>query len=201
MSSEEESCAESDDAFRAPVVKSPRVERVCHCLRSVHGPLTGVSERSWQSLLKAADVRNDDIGVSLKRIASSSAEPLPCEVRYHPACYQQYTSKTQLARLSARQCTGKQVTPSRGSLASQTEHLSSTEVQTRLSGSMNRTLRSSLAKTDKALCIVCQSERKDKKNRRVSENLRLCSTLSASANLIEAAELWQNERIMNVSFV
>ena len=88
MSSEEESCAESDNAFRTPVAKSPRVECVCHCLRSVHGPLTGVSERSWQSLLKAADVRNDDIGVSLKRIASSSAEPLPCEMRYHRACYQ-----------------------------------------------------------------------------------------------------------------
>ena len=118
---------------------------------------------------------------------------------YHRACYQSYTSKTNLDRVVARH-SAITVDDSDADELKESKHAFPRRIDARStlsSGSgSQKLLRSSVQLTDKSQCIICQSEKREQKNRRAKEKLRLCSTFAASTKLVEAAELWQNERIL-----
>ena len=90
-----------DESFQPPVREVPCIDSsgtcVCHC-RDVSGTLVSGSEKSWNTFLKAAEIRKDSIWNALQVLGSSTEKRDNC--RYHRACYQHYTSKTLLERIS-----------------------------------------------------------------------------------------------------
>ena len=202
MSAIEQSSPSDDDDFalRKPARKVPRLsesaECVCHCL-SVGGPLSAGGERGWLALVNAGQVREDEVWDRLRKLSKDGAAPE--NFYYHRACYQSYTSKTNLDRVVARH-SAITVDDSDADELKESKHAFPRRIDARStlsSGSgSQKLLRSSVQLTDKSQCIICQSEKREQKNRRAKEKLRLCSTFAASTKLVEAAELWQNERIL-----
>ena len=173
-----------------------------------HEPLVAFGERSWKTLLQAANVRDDHLHAFLCGSGAGLDAPRGF---YHRVCYQKYTHRHHLARLEESaggdadgDITSEQQQSGQGTHAD--SELSCSGHDGEAGPSMPnggcshsqvasaRLTRSQVTKTDHKLCLFCQQGTKKVKGSRQKPSN--CMTLEACATLYEAALITEDERVL-----
>ena len=157
--------------------------------------LTKISKRSWESLLNAANVRLDDTyEFPVKEGVEATDDPRGV---FHRSCYQNYTNRTNLARLLKKR-------EKEGNEAGQLMHVSSntagddsticSEPTTSCAANKRVTRKSQACQTDFKLCILCQKIKMEDKHRK--EKIGRVEMDCAVATLLHAANVRGHERVL-----
>lgn len=102
----------------------------------------------------------------------------------HRKCYQTNTAKSLLARVGKKRKID-------GISVLENVNTEAAELLDDL-----RSTRSSILPTDMKMCVICQTDKTDPKNRRKTEKLTICEPMQAAKKLLEAANSRGDQRLL-----
>lgn len=155
---------------------------VCH-VRQEQDDLSGFNDQSWDTLKRAAEIRQDQIFLQLK----DHWDKGPIGVK-HRKCYQSYTNKTLLDRLKKKRDESKVV----GTMA--LEGVASTSDSPMESEHARSSRTSTPVPQTEEVCIFCQTKRK--RCGKKIENLSQCLSFEADERVTKSAERKNDHRLL-----
>ena len=150
---------------------------ICLCHKEgIIGSLSSFTHTSWSTFRKVAQIRRDGI---------YDQWDLGPRGGYHGKCYQVYTNKEKLERICKKR--------------DRSQESGETKQDTGEENPNKHVSRAMISSLKSGTCIICQTDKCSKKNRRIQEALIHCPTIGARETLIKASEIRQDKRILFIT--